>query len=87
MNTPDLRERIAEVLADLDEWCCDECRAAAIPDVYLPSADAVLEALGLELVGWSGHVRPDGSFGRVHDKNSVHMDGCIPLYRLGGSHE
>jgi hypothetical protein len=32
-------------------------------------------------VGWSIHPTPDGrQFMMPHDKNSVHMDGCIPLY-------
>jgi hypothetical protein len=31
--------------------------------------------------GWRCHPTPDkrGWF-KVHDKNSVHMDGCVPLY-------
>ena len=38
-----------------------------------------MAAVGMEPSGWSGHRRV-GRISRVHDKNSVHMDGCIPLY-------
>lgn len=31
--------------------------------------------------GWSIHITPDGKrFMMPHDKNSVHMNGCIPMY-------
>jgi hypothetical protein len=45
--------------------------------------DAVIDALGLERTGWSCHPSPDGQrWTRFHDKNSVHMDGCVPTYVL-----
>jgi hypothetical protein len=31
--------------------------------------------------GWRCHPTPDGrGWFKVHDRNSVHMDGCVPLY-------
>lgn len=39
------------------------------------------EAVGLEISGWWGHRRgPFNEVGRVHNKDTVHMDGCIPLF-------
>jgi hypothetical protein len=32
-------------------------------------------------VGWRIHLAPDGRrFMMPHDKNSLHIDGCIPLF-------
>jgi hypothetical protein len=40
-----------------------------------------MEAMGMEWSGWSGHRRgPWNEVGRVHDKSTVHMEGCIPFY-------
>ena len=44
----------------------------------------------LEETGWRAHRRMAGDYpvyGRVHDKNSVHMDGCIPLYAIAPPRE
>lgn len=45
---------------------------------------ALREAARYEPIGWSAHPtgRSSGAgWERFHDKNSVHMDGCVPLYR------
>lgn len=53
------------------------------------AADTVLAALAphididAEFVesGWSCHPSPDRRrWFKFHDRNSVHMDGCVPLY-------
>lgn len=43
--------------------------------------DAVLDALGLEQVGWVNYPAPAG------DLYEDDEGGFIPVYRLGGSHE
>jgi hypothetical protein len=44
--------------------------------------DDRMDLMGMERSGYSGHRRGGtwNDIGRVHDKNSIHMDGCIPLY-------
>lgn len=71
---------------------CAVCRTdqpAAMRNVAAAALDALrslpveerMAAMGMERSGWSGHRRGVwNELGRVHDKNSVHMDGCIPLY-------
>lgn len=76
----DLRERIARALP-MGTAFSDGSTAEEV-------ADAVLDALGLEQVGWCNE-------GGVHDlldgldlTPDVCADtGCVPVYRLGGSHE
>lgn len=59
---------------------------SAVPWEDVPEANRLLMRAVVADVfdhsGWSGHDTPDGRFAQVHDKNSVHMDGCVPLYRV-----
>ena len=76
----DLRERIAEACR-----LADENIEHFITGGYDHYADAVLDALGLEQVGWVHDVALDG---KVHGHApGCDRVGCRPVYRLGGSHE
>lgn len=58
------------------------------PQVCLTILDAIPDGwakvdgkwVRITKTGMSAHPLPSGSWGRFHDKNSVHMDGCRPVY-------
>ena len=82
----DLRERIAGALGVWANGFAWEYQAEVDRVEFLSGADAVLDALGLEQVGW--WVGPwEGEDERLsfHDPGFQHERE--PVYRLGGSHE
>jgi hypothetical protein len=65
-------EAAQEVLDEAMEFCRERG--------VLLGPDGLIKA---EWSGWSTHPRPNGlDWKPPHDKNSVHMDGCVPLFVL-----
>lgn len=88
--TQTVRDRIAEAVksASADGRTVEDPYKAAdgaidvIKDLTLEER---LELLGFLRIDWYAHYVPTlpyeiDRWRRVHDKNSVHMDGCYPLY-------
>lgn len=81
---------IAETVADYDN-VGDYGYGGEVVDHYeiINWPEVIERVLSAALVdtGWAGHwtpVTPHGAprFSRVHDKNSLHIDGCVPLFAL-----
>lgn len=49
----------------------------AVPDGWAKVDGEWIQIASTEM---SAHPLPSGTWGRFHDKNSVHMDGCQPIY-------
>ena len=89
----DQRERIEAVLSQHAIECtgrgevsCAGCRDAgwmSWTSYRSHLADAVLDAIGLEQVGWWEQHSDGGYLWPLHISSST----CVPVYRLGGSHE
>lgn len=82
MTRDEMREVVARAL--IVDQCCEECE----PDWagWLPTADAVLDALGLEQIGWWLDPGNDEPGDGLHACSRFHVDAdqCEPVYRLRG---
>jgi hypothetical protein len=96
--TPDAAARLRAVLGDphwlrvaaqecegpsyIAPWLRKVAKAMEGTDDSIISTNDADVAAPLRESGWFGHLDDKGRVVRVHDINSVHMDGCTPLYVL-----